>query len=694
MSAEVKKKIELEIAHVLFIDIVGYSKLSMNEQRAAVDELNQAVRASDEFRKAEAADRLIKIPTGDGVALVFYTSPEAPVQCAIEISRAAHLRLPLRMGVHSGPVSGVVDVNERANLAGAGLNMAQRVMDCADAGHILVSKRVADDLGEYEHWRPLLHDIGACEVKHGVRIAIVNLYADDVGNPQLPKKFQAVKEHSTRMRWAGTTAALLALAAIVAGTAMFSRYRGRSPLAAPISEKSIAVLPFVDLSQAKDQEYFCDGISEEILDALAKVEGLRVVARRSSFSFKSKNADVNEIAQKLNVRNVLEGSLRRDGNRIRVSAQLIDTRDGFHLWSETYERELQDVFAMQDEITRAIVNALKIKLAVALPVHKKPNTEAYDLYLKGRYFVNRKTEADIKRAIDYFQQALAKDPNDALAYAGLADSYSSFVFPLGVVAPREVMPKAKEAALHALAIDNALGEAHASLAFITFFYDWDWAAAEKEFKRALELNPNNADTHHWYSHFLMAQGRIEESLTQSKRILELSPFDILFNVHMGWHYLHARQYDQALDQIERTIEMDKNFAETYPWLGLILEQKGRYPEAIAAFQKAMSLFPGGSSIAEAELAHTYAVSGNREAAQKIIAELQELAKGKYISSFQIAAIYAGLRENDQAFAWLEKAYEERSDSLVYLMVDPRLDGLRSDPRFTDLARRVGLIPQN
>jgi serine/threonine-protein kinase len=475
---------------------------------------------------------------------------------------------------------------------------------------------------------------------------------------------------------------------------MFSRYRGRSPLAAPISEKSIAVLPFVDLSQAKDQEYFCDGISEEILDALAKVEGLRVVARRSSFSFKSKNADVNEIAQKLNVRNVLEGSLRRDGNRIRISAQLIDTRDGFHLWSETYERELQDVFAMQDEITRAIVNALKIKLAVALPVHKKPNTEAYDLYLKGRYFVNRKTEADIKRAINYFQQALAKDPNDALAYAGLADSYSSFVFPLGVVAPREVMPKAKEAALHALAIDNALGEAHASLAFITFFYDWDWAAAEKEFKRALELNPNNADTHHWYSHFLMAQGRIEESLTQSKRILELSPFDILFNVHMGWHYLHARQYDQALDQIERTIEMDKNFAETYPWLGLILEQKGRYPEAIAAFQKAMSLFPGGSSIAEAELAHTYAVSGNREAAQKIIAELQELAKGKYISSFQIAAIYAGLRENDQAFAWLEKAYEERSDSLVYLMVDPRLDGLRSDPRFTDLARRVGLIPQN
>jgi adenylate cyclase len=697
MPAEIRKEIQLEIAHVLFMDIVGYSKLSINEQRGAVDELNKVVRVSKQFQEAEAASRLIKIPTGDGMALVFYTSPEAPAQCAIEISRAlkGHPRLlQLRMGVHSGPVSGVIDVNGHANLAGAGLNIAQRVMDCGDAGHILLSKRVADDLGEYEHWRPLLHDLGECEVKHGTRVSIVNLHADEVGNPQLPKQCQALKKHSTRMRWAGTTAALLALAAIVAGTAMFSRYRGRSPLAAPVSEKSIAVLPFVDLSQAKDQEYFCDGISEEILDALAKVEGLRVVARTSAFSFKGKNADVSEIAQKLNVRNVLEGSLRRDGNRIRISAQLIDTRDGFHLWSETYERELQDVFAMQDEITRAIVNALKIKLAVALPVHKQPNTEAYDLYLKGRYFLNRKNEADARRAIDYFEQALAKDPNDAPAYAGLADSYSSFVFPLGVVTPREAMPKAKEAAQRALAIDNALGEAHASLAYIAFFYDWDWAAAERGFKRALELNPNNADTHHWYSHFLMGQRRIEESLIQSKRALELSPFDILFNIHLGWHYLYARQYDQALEQIEKTVEMDKNFAQTYPWLGLILEQKGRYAEAIAAFHNAIKLFPGGSSIAEAELAHTYAVSGNREEAQKIIAELQELAKTKYVSSFQIAAIYAGLGEKHQAFAWLEKAQEERSDGLVNLQAEQRFDSLRSDPRFKDLVRRVGLIPQN
>jgi TolB-like protein/Tfp pilus assembly protein PilF len=447
--------------------------------------------------------------------------------------------------------------------------------------------------------------------------------------------------------------------------------------------KSIAVLPFVDLSQTKDQEYFCDGISEEILNALAKVGALRVVARTSSFAFKGKTADVAEIAQKLGVENVLEGSLRRDGNRIRISAQLIDARNGFHLWSETYERELKDVFAMQDEITASIVNALKIKLAVALPVHKKPNTEAYELNLKGRYFLNKR---EVKRAIDYFQQALAKDANDAVAYAGLSEAYTQ-----ASVAPREAMPKAKEAALHALAIDDALSEAHTSLACVTFFYEWDWPAAEREFKRAIELNPNNADAHHWYSHFLIAQGRIEESLTQSKRALELSPFDVLMTIHMAWHYLYARQYDQALDQIQKAMEMDKRFWR--PWFGLILEQQGKYAEAIAQFQKDLAASSEENVITKANLAHAYAVSGNREAAQKIIAELQEESKNKYVSSFGIAVIHAGLGEKDQAFDWLEKTYEERAGGLVNLEVEPRFDNLRSDPRFTDLARRIGLVPQ-
>src|SRR5437667_4713821 len=287
MPAEVKKEIQLEIAHVLFIDIVGYSKLSINEQHAAVDELNAVVRTSEQFQKAEALDRLIKIPTGDGMALVFDTSLEAPAQCAVEISRAVkeHPRLELRMGVHSGPVSGVIDVNGRANLAGAGLNMAQRVMSCGDAGHILLSKHVAEDLEEYEHWQPLLHGLGECEVKHGVRVGVVSLYDNEVGNPALPKKFQALKKHRARMRWAAMTLALLALAAIVAGIAIFSRYRVRSTLAAAPGTP-IAVLPFENRSRDPDNAYFADGIQDEILTRLSKIADLKVISRTSTQHYK------------------------------------------------------------------------------------------------------------------------------------------------------------------------------------------------------------------------------------------------------------------------------------------------------------------------------------------------------------------------------------------------------------------------
>src|SRR5205085_5954821 len=300
------KEIQLEIAHVLFIAIVGYSKLSINDQHAAVEELNQIVRSSEQFQNAEAGSRLIKIPTGDGMALVFYKSPEEPVECALEISRALkeHPKLQLRMGVHSGPVSGVIDVNGQANLAGAGLNMAQRVMDCGDAGHILVSKHVAEDLEGYEQWRPLLHDLGACEVKHGGHVSIVNLYGDEVGNPQLPKKFQALKKHSARMRWAAMIAALAALALIVAGIAMFSRYRVRSTLPAP--EKSIAVLPFENRTEDKANAYFADGIQDEILSRLSKIADLKVISHTSTQHYKSAPENLREIASQLGVAHILE----------------------------------------------------------------------------------------------------------------------------------------------------------------------------------------------------------------------------------------------------------------------------------------------------------------------------------------------------------------------------------------------------
>src|SRR5881394_2228309 len=387
MSGEVKKEIQLEIAHVLFIDIVGYSKLSMNEQRAAVDELNHAVRASDEFRKAEAADRLIKIPTGDGMALVFYTSPEAPAQCAVEISRALkeHPRLQLRMGVHSGPVSGVVDVNERANLTGAGINIAKRVMDCGDAGHILLSKHVAEDLEEYEQWRPLLHDLGTCEVKHGVRLSVVNLYDDRFGNATLPRKFETVQKRRTRLRWAAMTAALLALAAIVAGIVIFSRNRVRSVLTAP--EKSIAVLPFENRSEEKANVYFADGIQDEILTRLSKIADLKVISRTSTQHYKSAPENLPEIASQLGVAHILEGSVQKSGDAVRVNVQLIKAANDSHLWADTFDRKLTDIFSVESEVAKAIAEQLRAKLTgreeQVIAAKPTDNVEAYDAYLRG-----------------------------------------------------------------------------------------------------------------------------------------------------------------------------------------------------------------------------------------------------------------------------------------------------------------------
>src|SRR6266480_4123178 len=383
MSADVKREIQLDIAHVLFIDIVGYTKLSISDQHAAIEELTRIVRASQQFQRAEAASRLIKIPTGDGMALVFYTSPEAPAQCAAEISRVLkeHPRLQLRMGIHSGPVRGIVDVNEQANLAGAGINMAKRVMDCGDAGHILLSKHVAEDLEEYEQWRPLLHDLGTLEVKHGVRVSVTNLYSDEVGNPQLPKKLEAVKKHHAHVRWAAVAIGLLVLGAIVAAFMIVSRRPTTSLTAIP--EKSIAVLPFVDMSEDKANEYFSDGISEELLNLLAKIPQLQVTARTSSFAFKGKEIGVPEIARTLHVAHVLEGSVRKAGNSVRITAQLIRAGTDTHLWSQTYDRKLDDIFAIQDEIAADVVKQLKVTLLGAAPKALTTDPEAYTLYLQA-----------------------------------------------------------------------------------------------------------------------------------------------------------------------------------------------------------------------------------------------------------------------------------------------------------------------
>src|ERR1700736_5737271 len=377
------------------------------------------------------------------------------------------------MGIHSGPVSEITDVSGRTNITGGGINVAQRVMDCGDAGHILVSKHVANDLQEHRQWASWLHDLGECEVKHGMRVSIVNLHADQVGNPQLPKKFQALKKRRARMHLAAVTAALLALAiALVVVSKKFARSTST------VSEKSIAVLPFENLSRDPDNAYFADGIQEEILTRLSRIADLKVISRTSTQRYKTAPNNLSEIAKQLGVANILEGTVQKAADQVRVNVQLINAENDSHLWADKYDRKLADIFAVESEVATKIAETLQAKLTGAeqhaIVARPTENSEAYQLYLKGRYFGNKLTPDGFQKAIEYFQQAIEKDPAYALAYAGLADSYEMLGF-WGVLPPQEMWPKAKAAALKALELDNNLAEAQVALGWVSFTYDWDWA---------------------------------------------------------------------------------------------------------------------------------------------------------------------------------------------------------------------------
>ncbi len=584
MSTEINKQIELEIAHILFIDIVGYSKLSINEQRAVVDELTQVVRASEQFQRAEAAGRLIKIPTGDGMALVFYTSPEAPAQCAIEISRILkeHPRLQLRMGVHSGPVSGVIDVTGRANLAGAGLNIAQRVMDCGDAGHILISKHAAEDLEEYEHWRPLLHDLGECEVKHGVRVAIVNLYTDQVGNPQLPKKFQALKKHGTRVRWTGTMAALLALAVIVAGIAIFSRYRVRSTLTA--SEKSIAVLPFENLSSDKENAYFADGIQDEILTRLSKIADLKVISRTSTQHYKSAPENLSEIAKQLGVANILEGSVQKAGDQVRVHVQLIQVANDSHLWADTYDRKLVDIFGVESEIAKAIADALQAKLTGGeqreLAVKPTNNAEAYDAYLRALALETRTSTApdNLEKAVGFYERAVQLDPAFALAWARLSRA-NAFVY-FGGLDTTTARRDATERALNtAQKLQPNSPETLLAQAYYQYWVLRDYELAKATFGRVRELLPGSSNVPGALALIARRQGHWDESVAYWEQTLALDPRNTGALANAADTYAMLRQFPAALKTYDRVLDIVPNDPDTVASEARIYQAEGNLEQA-------------------------------------------------------------------------------------------------------------------
>jgi len=570
--------------------------------------------------------------------------------CAIEISKELkkYPELRVRMGIHSGPVNEVVDLNEQSNIAGAGINLAQRIMDCGDAGHILLSKRVTDDLEHYPQWRSRLHDLGECEVKHGVRVSVVNLYTHDVGNPQRPQKIK------------GITAA-----------------------------KSVAVLPFVNLSADKGDEYLSDGMTEELINALAKVPGLRVPGRTSCFAFKGKSeADIfRKVGDQLHVNTVLEGSVRKAGDKLRVTAQLINVSDGYHLWSKNYDGDVKDIFNFQSNVAEQVVQALQVHLGAeaARALSKKPteNPEAHRLYLLGRYEFGKYSETGWTSSIRYYEQALKLDPKYALAYCGLADTYA---YMGGVVMPsKEAVVKEKQFAQRALQLEPHLAEAHLSLA-AALAGAFDWRNAEVEFDRAIELNPNLAWAYEIYAWYLGGLGRLDEAIAKDKKAIELDPLNSFFQAALAYFLYHARRYDDAIVQIKRTLELDPTSTLAHHLLGCCLLWKGDAAGAIAEFERSKIMVAGAWY--QGLLGYAHATSGDRPKTEQILRELEQMAKRQYVSSTAFADIHLGLGEKEKALDWLEKAYQDQESACWYLKVDPIYDRVRDEPRFEALVQKV------
>ena len=652
MPPDDASNVKFKIGHVLFIDIVGYSKLLIHEQTEQIQALKDIVRATEQCRIADAEGQLLRLPTGDGGALVFHNNPEAPILCAMEISKELkhHPELQVRMGIHSGPVNEVVDLNEQANIAGAGVNIAQRVMDCGDVGHILLSKHVADDLKHYARWRPYLHEIGECKVKHGEIISLVNFYTGEMGNPQRPQNI-----------------------------------KGAAPA------KSLAVLPFVNLSADKHDEYLSDGMTEELINALARVPGLRVPGRTSCFAFKNKTeADIfRTVGDQLHVGTVLEGSVRKAGEKLRVTAQLINVSDGYHLWSKDYDGDVKDILNFQSNVAEQVVRALQVQLGTeaARALSKKPteNPEAHRLYLLGRYEFGKYSEAGWTSSIRYYEQALKLDPNYALAYCGLADTYA---YMGGVMMPsKEAVAKEKEFAQKALELDPELPEAHLSLA-CALGGAFDWQNAEIEFDRAIKLNPNLAWAYEIYAWFLCGLGQRDEAIAKDKKAIELDPLNSFFQSALAYFLYHARRYDDAIVQIGKTLELDPTSTLARHLLGCCLLWKGDTAGAIAEFQRSKIVVTGAWY--QGLLGYAYASSGDRPKAEQILGELEELAKHQYVNSSAFAAIYLGLGEKEKALDWLDKCYESQESACWLLKVDPIYDTIRNEPRFQAILKKVGL----
>jgi TolB-like protein/class 3 adenylate cyclase/Flp pilus assembly protein TadD len=730
MPSEASSEVKFEIGHVLFIDIVGYSKLLIHEQSEQLQKLKGLVRGTEQFRLAEAEGKLLRLPTGDGGALVFRNTQEAPVLCALEISKALknHPELRVRMGVHSGPVNEVADLNEQMNVAGAGISIAQRVMDCGDAGHILLSKHVAEDLEDYARWRPYLHELGECETKHGGVISIVNLYDDEVGNPQLPEKLREAQQQRTAKAAAARpaptfrrqhlliAAGVLLIAAIGVGYWIYSRQTPVTP-----SGKSIAVLPFENLSEEKGNAYFGEGIKDEILTKLASVHDLKVISRTSTAKYQSKPDNLKTVAQELGVSTVLEGAVQKAGDKVRVNVQLIDARTDTHLWAKSYDRDLKDVLAVESEIAQEIADALQANLSPseshALASAGTRDAEAYDLFLRGEYEFHQaesRLDADAyDRADAFYRHALERDPNFAEAAAELARSRLSRhwnVSPLGA----QELDEVKSTSDRALALAPNSPEAHFALGLFFYQAHREYEKALMEFNRTLELQPNNVLARQYCAYVYRRRGEWERSLADSQRAQELDPRDAQIPVNLGVTYAVLRLWNDAQRAELRALAIDPHNRFAASWLlGTRLMATGdansakraldAFPEAIESltFLGRLGASAGGDVISIIGMRVYLHVIQRQftdafQAFEKNVVNddrghLQQLA-GRVVLRVLAGQTEAAKSAAEQALPFIEARLTERPDdtfamtalSWAYLALGRNADALRLSRKAADL----------
>jgi adenylate cyclase len=636
-----------QLAAMLLTDIVGYSSLTQRDERRAL----QLLRAQERcvrpvFRSFRG--RVVK-SLGDGF-LVEFPSALSAVNCAIRVQKAisrafppsAKERIELRIGVHLGDI-----VRRGKDVFGDAVNIVARIEPIAEPGGVCVTQQVYDQVRNKVGAR--FESIGTPELK-SIRLQIPMFRID------LPSA------------------------------------RPATPSAPSQGQPRVGVLPLVNISGRPEDEYFADGITEELIQTMSGIAGLRTIGRSSTMRFKGTTRPPSEIARELGASAIVEGSIRTAGNRLRVTVRLLDGRSEESLWSESYDREIGDVFRIQTEIAERVASALRVEMVgPAQNVLRRPITldsAAHSAYLQGRYLLNQRSRESLFSSIESFRAALRLDPHLAEAQAGLADAYSLLAW-LEFLRPREAFPQAKKAALRAIELDPSLAEAHTSLGFVQFLYDRSWLEAEREFRRAISLNPNYPVAHQFYSDLLKAVGRLDEAQLEVRRALELDPLSLAINTALGHVLYLSRQYDAAIEQYRKALRLDPNFAQARLWFGRPYLEKRMFKEAIAEVRVAVRL-SHESTMSLAVLGHAYASAGQRRQADRILGVLRGRARSAYVPSYWIAMVYVGLGDADHAFQWLDRADKERSAWLAWIKVEPRFDGLRSDPRFSKLLRRLKL----